>query len=166
MNKLPHIGLRTVKTAVVIFLSLAVSWLRQGQSNAMYIAIAAMLAIQPTMESAKKAGTDRLIGTLTGGIWGVAIFILNIFVFGNVHVLVQYAVISVAVVPLIVIALMLDRPATVSISLVVFLVVATSPVGDINPLKYVFSRMLDTFIGFVIGMLINPIRIPEKPQEN
>jgi len=43
-------------------------------------------------------------------------------------------------------------------------VVATSPVGDINPLKYVGSRMLDTFIGFVIGMIVNPVRIPQKEE--
>lgn len=162
MNKFPRIGLRTVKTAVVVFISFALAWLRQGQSNALYIAIAAMLAIQPTMESSKQAGTDRLVGTLTGGIWGIIIFLVNVFVFGKMHILVQYAVMSLATVPLILVALKLKRPSTISISLVVFLVVATTPVGELNPLKYVFSRMLDTTLGFLIGILVNPILIPKE----
>lgn len=164
MNKLPRIGLRIIKTAVVIFLSLTVAWLRAGQSNSLYIAIAAMLAIQPTMESAKNEGINRLIGTLSGGIWGTAVFIINIFVLNRFHVLVQYLFVSLAIIPLILTSLKLKRPSTVSIACVVFLVVATSPVGDINPLKYVGSRMLDTFIGFVIGMAVNPVRIPDKEE--
>ena len=164
MNKLPHIGLRIIKTAVVIFLSLTVSWLRAGQSNALYIAIAAMLAIQPTMEGAKSEGINRLIGTLSGGVWGTAVFLINVFALGRFHVLVQYLFVSLAIIPLILTSLKLKRPSTVSIACVVFLVVATSPVGDINPLKYVGSRMLDTFIGFVIGMVVNPVRIPQKDE--
>ena len=166
MTKMPHIGLRTVKTAVAIFLSLVVAWLRQGQSNALYIAIAAMLAIQPTMESSKQAATNRLVGTLTGGIWGIVVFLANIFVFGNPHTLVQYAIVSVATIPLIVLALKLKRPDTISISLVVFLVVAIAPVGDMNPVKYVLNRMLDTAMGLLIGILINPVRIPQNREEN
>jgi len=166
MNKLPHIGLRIIKTSVVIFLSLAVSWLRAGQSNSLYIAIAAMLAIQPTMESAKNEGVNRLIGTLSGGVWGTAVFLINIFVLGRVHVLVQYLFVSLAIIPLILTSLKLKRPATVSIACVVFLVVATSPVGDVNPLKYVGNRMLDTFIGFVIGMAVNPVSLPDKAENN
>lgn len=166
MNKIPHIGLRTVKTAAVIFLSLVVSWLRAGQSNSLYIAIAAMLAIQPTMADAKKEGINRLIGTLSGGVWGIGVFLVNVFVFGRLHVLVQYLFTSLAIVPLILTSLKLKRPSTVSIACVVFLVVATAPVGELNPLKYVFGRMLDTFIGFVIGMLVNPIRIPEADQSD
>jgi len=166
MNKLPHIGLRIIKTSVVIFLSLAVSWLRAGQSNSLYIAIAAMLAIQPTMESAKNEGVNRLIGTLSGGVWGTAVFLINIFVLGRVHVLVQYLFVSLAIIPLILTSLKLKRPATVSIACVVCLVVATSPVGDVNPLKYVGNRMLDTFIGFVIGMAVNPVSLPDKAENN
>lgn len=166
MNRLPHIGLRIIKTAAVIFLSLAVSWLRAGQSNSLYIAIAAMLAIQPTMESAKNEGVNRLVGTLSGGIWGTAVFLINIFVLGRVHVLVQYLFISLAIIPLILTSLKLKRPATVSIACVVFLVVATSPVGEVNPLRYVGNRMLDTFIGFVIGMIVNPVRLPDKTENN
>ena len=166
MTRMPRVGLRTVKTAVAIFLSLVVAWLRQGQSNALYIAIAAMLAIQPTMESSKQAATNRLVGTLTGGIWGIAVFLANIFIFGNPHTLVQYAIVSVAAIPLIVIALKLKRPDTISISLVVFLVVAIAPVGDMNPVKYVLNRMLDTAMGLLIGILINPVRIPKHKEEN
>ena len=158
---MPHIGLRTVKTAVVIFISLAISWLRAGQSNALYIAIAAMLAIQPTMQSTKEEGINRIIGTFSGGVWGTAVFLINIFVFGNLHILVQYAFTSLAIIPLIATSLKLKRPSTVSIAVVVFLVVATAPVGELNPLKYVGGRLLDTVMGFVAGGLINYICIPE-----
>ena len=72
-----HVGLRTIKTIVVVFLSLCLAYVRQGLANPLYIAIAAILCIQPTMSSSRKAGTDRLIATVIGGFWGIIVFVSN-----------------------------------------------------------------------------------------
>lgn len=165
MKNLPHIGMRTVKTAVVVFLSLVVSWLRQGQSNPLYIAVAAILAIQPTMESSRDAGINRLVGTIVGGVWGIAVFLINVFVLKDVHIIAQYAFISLAIIPLILTDLGIKRPSTVAASCVVFLIITTSPIGEINPLKFVWGRLLDTFLGFAIAIVVNRIRLPQKQEQ-
>lgn len=162
MKHPPHVGLRTVKTAIVVFISLALSCLRPEDSNPLYIAVAAILSIQPTMETSRKEGVNRLIGTAIGGFWGILIFVLNIYALAQLPLIARYFIVSLAVIPIIVNHLYINRPSSIGIALVVFLVIATSPVGEIAPLKYVGNRLLDTFLGFVVALAVNKIKLSDS----
>lgn len=159
-----HIGMRTVKTVVVVFLSLCLAYVRQGFANPLYIAIAAILCIQPTMESSRKAGTNRLVGTLTGGFWGIVVFLLNSYVVGDVHPIVNYAIVSVCLIPLIYTNIYIKRATMVATSAVVYLIITVSPVGSMTNFQFVYNRLLDTLLGFLIAMAINAIKLPTEAE--
>ena len=155
-----HVGLRTIKTVVAVFLSLCLAYVRQGFANPLCIAIAAILCIQPTMTSSRKAGTDRLIGTIVGGFWGIIVFIINTNPAVNLPVIIKYAIISLALIPIIYTNICIRRASVVSTSAVVYLIITVSSVSGMSNLQFLFNRLLDTFMGFVIAMAVNCIKLP------
>ncbi|MBR2503519.1 MAG: FUSC family protein [Oscillospiraceae bacterium] len=159
-----HVGMRTVKTVVVVFLSLCLAYVRQGFANPLYIAIAAILCIQPTMESSRIAGTNRLIGTFVGGFWGIAVFLINSYVFADLHIIAKYAFTSLALIPMIYTNIYIKRASMVATSAVVYLIITVSPVGNMTNLQFVFNRLLDTFMGFAIAMAVNRVRLPSEEE--
>ena len=162
MNKIPHIGMRTVKTSLAVFVSLVIGWLMQGQSDPLCIAVAAIVALQPSRQDTQQAGINRLIGTAAGGMWGIVIFLANIFVLASLHQIVQFALIAAGIVVVILTGLGIKRPDSVGIACVVYLIITTAPVGELNPLKYMAIRLLDTFIGFAVAMALNSFRLPQE----
>lgn len=163
MNRIPHIGLRTAKTSVAVFVSLVIGWLMHGQSDPLCIAVAAIVALQSSRQETRDAGINRLIGTAAGGIWGILVFLANIFVFGSLHQIFKFAVIALGIVAVILTGLGIKRPTSVGIACVVYLIITTAPVGELNPLKYMAIRLLDTFIGFAVAMVLNLFRLPDEP---
>ena len=159
-----HVGMRTVKTIVVVFLSLCLAYIRQGLANPLYIAIAAILCIQPTMSSSKKAGTDRLIATVIGGFWGIIVFVSNNYFFPQFHPIFKYAIISVCLIPLIYTNIHIKRPSNVSTSAVVYLIITVSSSGAMSNVQYLLNRLLDTFMGFLIAIAVNWIKLPSEAE--
>ncbi len=159
-----HVGMRTVKTVVVVFLSLCLAYVRQGLANPLYISIAAILCIQPTMESSRQAGSNRLIATVIGGFWGIAVFLVNNYLFPQFHPIFKYAVISVCLIPLIYTNIRIKRASMVATSAVVYLIIAVSSSGPMTNFQYLYNRLLDTFMGFLIAMAINWIKLPNEEE--
>ena len=159
-----HVGLRTIKTIVVVFLSLCLAYVRQGLANPLYIAIAAILCIQPTMSSSKKAGTDRLIATVIGGFWGIIVFVSNNYFFPQFHPIFKYAIISVCLIPLIYTNIHIKRPSNVSTSAVVYLIITVSSSGAMSNVQYLYNRLLDTFMGFLIAIAVNWVKLPSEAE--
>ena len=159
-----HVGMRTVKTIVVVFLSLCLAYIRQGLANPLYIAIAAILCIQPTMSSSKKAGTDRLIATVIGGFWGIIVFVSNNYFFPQFHPIFKYAIISVCLIPLIYTNIHIKRPSNVPTSAVVYLIITVSSSGAMSNVQYLLNRLLDTFMGFLIAIAVNWIKLPSEAE--
>ena len=159
-----HVGLRTIKTIVVVFLSLCLAYVRQGLANPLYIAIAAILCIQPTMSSSRKAGTDRLIATVIGGFWGIIVFVSNNYFFPQFHPIFKYAIISVCLIPLIYTNIHIKRPSNVSTSAVVYLIITVSSSGAMSNVQYLYNRLLDTFMGFLIAIAVNWVKLPSEAE--
>ena len=159
-----HVGLRTIKTIVVVFLSLCLAYVRQGLANPLYIAIAAILCIQPTMSSSRKAGTDRLIATVIGGFWGIIVFVSNNYFFPQFHPVFKYAIISVCLIPLIYTNIHIKRPSNVSTSAVVYLIITVSSSGAMSNVQYLYNRLLDTFMGFLIAIAVNWVKLPSEAE--
>lgn len=159
-----HVGLRTIKTIVVVFLSLCLAYVRQGLANPLYIAIAAILCIQPTMSSSRKAGTDRLIATVIGGFWGIIVFVSNNYFFPQFHPIFKYAIISVCLIPLIYTNIHIKRPSNVATSAVVYLIITVSSSGAMSNVQYLYNRLLDTFMGFLIAIAVNWVKLPSEAE--
>lgn len=164
-KKLPPLGMRTVKTALVVFISLLVSALRRGISQPFDIAFAAVLCIQPTMDSLKTAGKKRMLGTMIGGLWGSIIFLTNVYLLNNVHFIFRYVLISVAIIPVIYSLLLLKKADSIPIACATYLILTINRAATSDPFMFLCNRLLDTFTGILVAYVINSIYLPKETNE-
>ncbi len=159
MNLSYKIGFRTIKTTLVVFLCILVTFIFKRE-NAFYSSIAAVVCMQPTYEKTFKLGINRLIGTVIGGIFGYALLELSSFIpyYNDIsHVL----VVPLCLLLLIYFCNIIDKKAAVAICCIVFLSIVANSNRDItNALGYVIDRVIDTSIGIVLAMLINRFVAP------
>lgn len=68
----PFLGARIIKTGLAVFLSLAAfHWLGSGYGT--FAAVAAILAVQPSVVRAKQVFAQQLVGNLIGGVIGAVL---------------------------------------------------------------------------------------------
>jgi uncharacterized membrane protein YgaE (UPF0421/DUF939 family) len=144
-----YIGMRNIKTAIAVGLSIVVARLFALQSP-FYTSIAAIISMQDTVENGYKAGKDRLLGTIVGAIVGICVAYIAK---GRV------IIISLGIVLLIAILNLLKWKKSVSIAGVVFCAINLNLHGD-NPFIYATYRTTDTIIGIVIAILVNRFIYP------
>lgn len=153
MDKLsvPKIGMRNIKTGVSVFICLLLFEIF-NRENAFYACIAAVICMQSTVDNTKKLGLNRIGGTILGGLFGLLFLLIgnNIFVTDMFLFLIPIGIIII-----IETCLILNKPAAISISCVVFLsLLTTHKVGD-DQVMYAFNRVIDTSIGIVVTFIVN-----------
>lgn len=150
---MPKIGMRIIKTALAVFICFLISYFR-GSGYPFYSAIAAVLCMQKEVGTAFEVAKDRLLGSIIGGVFGyLALLLLEIPDFS--HELMEYTVLAILIIPLIYITLLLKQTNAIYITCVVFLSVSVSHGNDVSPEVFAFNRVLDTFVGIVVSLLIN-----------
>ena len=158
-----HVGLRMIKTALVVFVCTMVGYLR-GTESIIFSLIAAIMCIQPTRDQSLKFALNRVIGTLIGGALGTACVYLARLT-GLLEILpLYYLAISIMLIPLMLTTLLIRKSSATSFSCVVFLIVTVTRIGDVSAVEYSLDRMLETLIGVAIGLLVNWI-IPKSKKE-
>ncbi|SHH71710.1 Fusaric acid resistance protein-like [Clostridium collagenovorans DSM 3089] len=162
---MPKIGMRIVKSSIAVFSCFLIYLIRGEQGVPFYSAIAAILCMQPCVANSIKVGKNRVIGTLIGGIFGMVILLLERGLFASSPLMIQYMLISVAIIPLIYITVLIEKTTASYISCVVFLSVTVSHAIDVNPYGFAFNRILDTLIGIFVSIIINRIWLPKNEDE-
>ena len=72
----PRIGMRLIKSVVVMLLCFGVYYLRGRRGIPFYSAIAALQCIQPYHAGTKKFARNRFIGTVAGTFWGILLMLV------------------------------------------------------------------------------------------
>ena len=145
-----HIGLRTIKTATAVVLSMIIVELYGATSSKLIFAmLGAMAAVQPTFKDSVESCLTQIIGVLFGAVAGVLLLLLP------VHFLVATGIGLVSV-----ITLYNAFRIRFSPSLSCFMVVMICTTPWIEPMTYAFGRIWDTAIGLGVGMLINTMIFP------
>lgn len=158
--KLPKIGGRIQKTALAVFICIIVSHLLGGKSP-FYACIAAVICMQNSHENTIKMGTNRMIGTIIGGIAGIfATFIF--FKYNNYYF--DAAIISLLCVVVIYCCNLLNKPGSVTIACIVLL--ANTVLSKDEP-SYIYTivRVLETFLGIIVATLVNRFIFPYKKEK-
>lgn len=155
------IGMRMVKSSLAVFICLIIGWLRAPVSLPFYSAIAAVLCMQKDVEQSKTVSVNRIIGTFIGGIYGTVVSILMNYLFTEMHIILQYLIISLAIIPLIYVTIKIDRPGSSYIGCVVFFCIVLVH-SDGNQLSFAIERMIDTLIGIGTSLLVNINIHPQK----
>ncbi|MGL4742414.1 MAG: FUSC family protein [Sarcina sp.] len=161
IGKLPKVGARNLKTALAILLSILVLKLLHFESP-FYACIAAVICMSDSYENSIKMGKNRMIGTIIGGLFGtLATIILSKY---NVFWL-KALLIFVFIIVVIYICTLLKKPGSVSIACIVLL---ANLLLDRNYSNYIYtlSRIVETFIGIIIAVLINAYVFPPKKKES
>lgn len=145
-----HIGLRTVKTAVAVLIAMVlVEAYGTSDSKLIFAMLGAMTAMRPTFRESLYASLAQMVGVLLGALLGVGL--LQIPVPGLVQA-------GIGIVLVITLYNMLHIPFAPDLPCLIVVLLCVTP--DVQPVAYAIGRFWDTFIGLVVGMLINVLVFP------
>lgn len=158
---MPKIGLRTLKTALAVFICLCLA-----PKDPFFAAITSIFCIQNTHDDSIQVALTRTLGTILGGVFGLIFLCLCRYIrtFSLPDPIIAVMVditICVGIVLTIYCINLLKRPAWIPIGCVVFLAVTTAN-ADKAPLYYTFVRCSETIGGMIIGLLVNRFVLPPK----
>jgi len=145
-----RIGLRTVKTAAAVILSMiVVDFYGATTSKLIFAMLGAMAAVQPTFRESLESCTTQILGVLYGALTGVLLLALKLpplvaTGIGIVFVITLYNAFRIRYSP----------------SLACIIVVTLCITPDVQPFTYAVGRIWDTAIGLGIGMAINTLVFP------
>lgn len=149
LQELPKPGMRNIKTAIAVVLCIII--LRFFSDNSpFYACIAAVIAMQSTVQSSWKTGVTRIIGTLAGASVGVLLSLIGV---NNVLIT------GVGIVVVIYITNILKQNAAIGIACIVYLAIMVN-VKDTTPLNYALMRTAETFFGIIMAMVVNSVVFP------
>jgi len=137
-------GMRNIKTAIAVVLCVLISRVLKLEYS-FYAAIAAIISMGNTVTNSFRTGKNRMLGTLVGaGIGFVCASILP----GNPILC------GVGIIVVIYLCNLLKWSKSASIACIVFMVIMVNLDGK-DPFFYSINRILDTFIGIIVAVLVN-----------
>lgn len=143
-----HIGLRTLKTGIVVTLSVIISKILDLEYP-FFVVMTAIISMDKTMIHSLKMGRNRVIGTFLGACIGI---ILSYIDRGNAVLL------GIGIILLIQICNQLKLQGAITIGGIVMTAIMVHT--DKTPLYYGFYRTLDTLIGATISFVVNMTVFP------
>lgn len=144
------LGLRTLKTALAVVISLLLAELfGRSDGKLIFAVLGVMAAVQPTFKESWESCLTQIVGVLFGAIVGILLHLIPISPaitsgIGVVAVIVAYNSLGIRFSP----------------SLACIIVVTICTDAGVRPVEYALDRIWDTAIGLVIGMLINTLVFP------
>lgn len=147
-----RLGKRTLKTALAVILSLWVGRLVQLEQP-LLAGFSAIVVMQTSLFSSLEQGKNRMLATITGAI--IAMIIVS-------SGYLNYFTIGLGTIIVILLCNYFNWTKSISLGCMVMLIIVVD-VGDKNTLIYALNRTLDTFIGIVVGTLINLFVFPPHP---
>lgn len=153
--KIPRIGLRNIKTAISVCICLIIF-----SKDPFFAAIASIMCMQDTIEHSLKIGTNRVVGTLIGGLLGLIFLYLTRWM--HAEALTPF-ITSIGVVIAIYLCNLLNKPAASAMSSLVLIAIMIAPTTS-NPFVYASKRTIETILGIIVAILVNKYIKPPKEQ--
>ncbi|MCR5656957.1 MAG: FUSC family protein [Butyrivibrio sp.] len=151
--------MRIIKSAIGVLICFAIYFLRGKQGAPFYSALAVLWCIQNQTKNTVGNALQRTIGTGIGAAYGlVYILVKQQFpVLGDSFL--HYAIISLALIPIIYTTVVIKQKTASYFSCVVFLSIVVNHLMDENPYIFVLYRSMDTLIGIFVALILNSICI-------
>lgn len=159
--KFPKIGLRTIKSAISVFLCLILF-----PSVPFFACLTAVICLQDTVSNSVKMGINRGLGTILGGAIGLVFLLFSRLVSDNTPTnllskLLIYTIISIGIIVVIYSCNLINKSGAINIACIVFLAVTTAHAYE-KPLHYALDRTIQTLFGILISILVNKYITPPK----
>ena len=148
------IGLRNIKTAISVFICITIFSLLNRQ-DPFFACIATVICMKESVYNSYIIGKYRMIGTIFGGVLGF----LLISIFSN-----NAIVAALGISLIIYLCNSFGKQDSIVISCVVFLAVMTNLKG-VESYIYAMDRIIDTFIGIIIAILVNRALGPNETSD-
>ena len=163
--RLPHLGLRIIKTGIAVFLCLLIYWLRGFDGLVLQSTVAAIICIQPYRSESVDTSINRIIGTLIGAAWA-GLFLLMMLILSRYgirpHILPIYILMGLGIMMTLYTTVVLKTPDAASLAAVVFIcILGTYPDLD-QPFLYMLDRIIDTVIGILVAGVVNSVTLPRE----
>ncbi|WP_294577987.1 HAD hydrolase family protein [uncultured Thomasclavelia sp.] len=159
MKKIPLPGLRIIKSSVAVILCFVIYVIRGETGTPFYSAIAALWCMRPFVANSYQMARQRILGTFIGAIYGLLVVAMKIYL-GLFNEVTYYFISAVLIIAVLYTTILINKKEASYFSCVVFLSITINHITDVNPLIFVFNRVLDTIIGIVVAVLVNRFRIP------
>ncbi len=124
--------------------------------------LSVLLCVQPYTGKMRTMALQRVTGSFIGALYGLAVLLLQLSVFGIYDTAVGYTLTAFFIIPIIYTTVLLDKKNASYFSCVVYLSIVVNHIGDQNPYIFVLNRLIDTFIGIAIGLIANSVRLPRR----
>lgn len=145
-----HIGLRTIKTAVAVILSMIiVEFFGTSESKLIFAMLGAMAAVQPTFMESVESSLTQIVGVVFGAVIAVLLQLLML-----------PSLVATGIGIVLVITLYNALRLRFSPGLPCLIVVMLCIGSEEHPFLYALERVWDTAIGLFIGMLLNMLIFP------
>jgi len=144
-----RIGMRNIKTGIAVMITLLICELFKV-TNPFFAAIAAIFAMESSIEATFVVVRDRMYGTVLGAL--VALGFVTFFPVNPITI-------GLGIIVVIYICNLFKWHGTIKITTIVFLAIALG-VHDGDNVSYAFFRTIDTFIGLSISALVNVLIYP------
>lgn len=159
--KFPKVGLRTIKSAISVFLCLLLF-----PDTPFFACLTSVICLQDTVANSVKTGIHRGGGTILGGIIGLIFLLFCKLISVNIptgilSTLLIYIIISSGIIAVIYACNLINQPGAINISCIVFLAVTTAHAYE-QPLYYALDRTIQTLFGILISILVNKYITPPK----
>lgn len=145
-----HVGMRTFKTALSVYIAMAlVDAYGVTPSKLIFAMLGAMAAVQPTRKESRESCLTQIVGVLFGAAVGIVLLLLPIprlwmAGIGIILVITLYNGLHIRFSP--------EIPCLI--------VVILCTTEGIHPLSYATGRVWDTAIGLVVGIVVNWMVFP------
>ena len=136
-----------------------------GNGIPFYGALAALWCMQPYSDTTQNNALQRSVGTLTGAAYGL-VFLLLFRRLGLTIPELVYLSASLVIIFVIYTTVVMNKRNASFFSCVVFLSIALTHSFDADPYIFVLNRVVDTFIGIVIGVTVNDFRLPIRRDDS
>lgn len=158
--------MRMVKSSLAVFICLVISSFLPGTSatKGFYMAIAAVLCIQPDMHNSIKKGMQRLLGTALGAMMGFLTMLL-VNSWPGMPQWLRFAIFSLFVLLCIYVNILIKSPDSSYITTVIYLSIVLAHFAKDDLLGYVSYRFLETTLGILVAIAINLIPLGSAKQE-
>lgn len=160
-NKFPKVGLRTIKSAISVFLCLVLF-----PDMPFFACLTAVICLQDTVSNSIKMGINRGLGTILGGTLGLVFLVFcrrisSTFPTDFLTSLIIYTIVSVGIIVVIYCCNLLNKVGAINVACIAFLGVTTAHAYE-DPLNYALNRTIQTLFGILVSILVNKYITPPK----
>lgn len=146
------IGMRTAKTGMAVFLVLLIFHLF-GWQGTQIAALTAVFSLRQDFNQSVSFGASRVLGNTIGGLLAILFYLVSDW-FGG-HYLVTLFLVPFLTMMTIVFNVAFNNVSGIIGATSAFLLITLAPPGPGRASFYVLSRVLQTFVGVLVAIIVN-----------